>query len=247
MKPDNKAIYDGNWQSWLDMKVHGPASRWLRTLIHSQIRAVPHPESIQSILDVGCGEGTITHQLARWFPSVDVIGIDFSRSGIQLAQSRYGASNLRYVHDETSRELGRQHDLVTAFEVLEHVEDWQEFLSRIASSARHCVLLSFPTGRMRPFETKMGHYRNFKRGEVEQFMASCGFEIRSVYYAGFPFFSPLYRDLCNVTHSFSESFVEGSYGLRQRVVGSVLFFFFRFLSTRQSHGDQFCGLFCRQQ
>jgi glycosyltransferase involved in cell wall biosynthesis len=31
--PDNRAIYDTNWTAWLDMKMHGPASRALRSLI----------------------------------------------------------------------------------------------------------------------------------------------------------------------------------------------------------------------
>jgi 2-polyprenyl-3-methyl-5-hydroxy-6-metoxy-1,4-benzoquinol methylase len=86
---DNRQIYDANWQSWLDMKVHGPASRWLRSLIRSQINAIPHPERIRSILDVGCGEGTITYSLAKWLPGAKTVGVDFSETGIRCAESRY--------------------------------------------------------------------------------------------------------------------------------------------------------------
>jgi SAM-dependent methyltransferase len=241
----NQEIYDKNWPDWIDMKVHGPASRWLRSLIHFQLDKISDPEAIRSILDVGCGEGTITHYLAQWCPAAKTVGIDFSKVAIQSAQSRYRRANLQFIHDETSQELGRPYDLVTAFEVLEHLENWGNLLQRIARSAQKFVLLSFPTGRMRSFEEAMGHYRNFKRGEVEHFMSECGFETCAAWYAGFPFYSPLYRDLLNLTHPASSAVVAGPYGVQRKILSGAIFFLFRFLSTRHRLGDQFCGLFAR--
>lgn len=241
----NLEIYDKQWPAWVDMKVHGPASRWLRSLIRFQLGNIPHPERIRSILDVGCGEGTITRCLAEWLPGTQVVGIDFSEAGIQCAQSRYERTNLRFIHDASSQELDRPYDLVTAFEVLEHVEEWETLLRRIVRSAQQFVLLSFPTGRMRPFEKTMGHYRNFKRGEVERFMSGCGFKVYAAWYAGFPFFSPLYRDACDFIQPGSPSLVTGTYGIQRRLLSRVIYCFFRFLSTRRRWGDQFCGLFAR--
>lgn len=242
---DNRQIYEANWPAWAEMKVYGPASRWLRTIIRSQIDCLAQPETIKSVLDVGCGEGTITHALAEWLPNAQVVGIDFSEAGIHCAEARYRRGNLRFIYDETSQNLSQPFDVVTAFEVLEHVDDWQEFLGRISRAARKFVLLSFPTGRMRPFEKSMGHYRNFARGEVERFMSELGFEIDTRCYAGFPFYSPLYRDFCNVTHPASASFITGKYRLHKRLLSHALYFLFRFLSSRHRFGDQFCGLFVR--
>jgi 2-polyprenyl-3-methyl-5-hydroxy-6-metoxy-1,4-benzoquinol methylase len=242
---DNRRIYDANWSAWSEMKIHGPASRWLRALIRAHIVQFPDPENIRAVLDVGCGEGTITNALAEWLPHAQVTGIDFSEAGIQCAESRYRRANLRFVHDEESKALSEQHDLVTAFEVLEHVEDWEGLLRRMAGSARQFILLSFPTGRMRSFEKTMGHYRNFERGEVEQFMSKCGFRSDHCFYAGFPFFSPLYRDICDLSHPVSVRFIAGRYGIRQKIVSSIFYFLFRVLSTRRRFGDQFCGSFSR--
>lgn len=246
MSIDNQAIYDANWPAWVEMKVQGPASRWLRTLIRSQIERIPHPENIHSVLDVGCGEGTITHAMAEWLPHAQVVGIDFSKTGIRCAKSKYRRDNLRFIHDETSQQLSQRYDLVTAFEVLEHIEDWPQFLGRIVDAAEQVVLLTFPTGRMRRFETSIGHYRNFVPGEGEQFMIERGFEARSLCYAGFPFYSPLYRDFYNFTHSASGSFVTGTYRLPKKILSYAIYFLFRFLSTRRRFGDQFCGLFVRK-
>lgn len=243
--PDNRAIYDKNWTEWLDMKIHGPASRALRSLIHDQIRGLRNPEEITSVLDVGCGEGTITWHLAQWLPRARVLGIDFSQAGIECGRARYSLPNLQFEHDDESRRLSERYDLVTAFEVLEHVEDWQNFLARMAAAATKLVLVSFPTGRMRPFEVHVGHFRNFKKGEVEAFMRAQGFSPQQIFYAGFPFYSPLYRELCNLTDSASNRFTTGQYGPRQKIVASVLYSLFRYASTRRRLGDQFCGLFRR--
>lgn len=245
MDLDNQSIYDAHWQSWLDMKVHGPASRWLRFLIRSQLGAARNSAPIKSILDVGCGEGTMTHFLAELLSDADVLGVDFSKTGIQCAQSRYLRANLSFQHDEDLQHLDGQYDLVSAFEVLEHVENWQDFLGRVSRSARQFIWLSFPTGRMRSFEKQLGHYRNFKHGEVENFLSLCGFTPRAVFYAGFPFFSPVYRDLCNATYAVSTEFTAGLYGPGKIFISRLLYYLFRFCSTKHRYGDQFCGLFIR--
>ncbi|HEV2842417.1 MAG TPA: class I SAM-dependent methyltransferase [Chthoniobacterales bacterium] len=242
---DNRAIYDENWSRWLDMKRLGPASRWLRSLIHDQVCAIKKRGNIASILDVGCGEGTITWDLAKYFRDAQTTGIDFSSAGIDCARASYSLPRLRYLHDVTSQALDDRYDLVTAFEVLEHVEDWQDLLGRMAAAARQFVLVSFPLGRMRPFEVHVGHLRNFRRGEVEEFMRSKGFRPEQIFQAGFPFYSPLYREACNLTDSASNSFTTGEYGAPQKIVAGVLYSLFRFASTRRRLGDQFCGLFRR--
>lgn len=245
MEIDNKAIYAANWGRWVDMKVHGPASRAIRSLIHDQIHGLQEPASITSVLDVGCGEGTITWHMAKWLPHARVVGIDFSEAGIECGRARYTLPNLVFEHDDQSKRLDERHDLITAFEVLEHVENWQSFLARMAAAAKKFVLVSFPTGRMRPFEVHVGHFRNFKKGEVEEFMRAQGFSPEQIFYAGFPFYSPLYRELCNLTDSASNRFTTGKYGLGQKIVGSVFYSLFRYASTRRRLGDQFCGLFRR--
>src|ERR1700682_1104124 len=100
MKVDNHAIYAANWPGWVEMKMHGPASRALRSLIHDQIRELQNPEEITSILDVGCGEGTVTWHLSKWLPQARVVGIDFSQAGIECGRARYSLPNLQFEHDE---------------------------------------------------------------------------------------------------------------------------------------------------
>lgn len=243
-KVDNKKIYDTTWEDWVDMKIYGPASRWLRSLIHAHLESID-TKTIKTLLDVGSGEGTITYHLAKDLPHAQITGIDFSKTGIECSQKAYQLPNLTFIHDEESVHLKNTYDLVTAYEVLEHVEDWKDLLGRMADASGKYLMLSFPTGRMRPFEVIVGHFRNFKKGEVEEFLRSKGFRAKSIFYAGFPFYNPLYREMCNLTNSAGNSFTLGKYGWRQKAVSAVFFFLFRYCSTRRKHGDQFCGLFER--
>jgi len=241
---DNLKIYDETWGTWVDMKIYGPASRWLRALVGDQFNQLV-PGSVHRVLDVGSGEGTLTNFIAVHLPEAKVTGIDFSKTGIECANRAYKLPNLEFILDTNSVRLQGRYDLVTAFEVLEHVEDWKDLLGRMATSSSRYLLLSFPTGRMRPFEKIVGHFRNFKHGEVESFLETRGFKQKSIFYAGFPFYSPIYRELCNLTNSAGNTFTTGKYGWRQKSVASIFYFLFRYCSTRNQGGDQFCGLFER--
>lgn len=245
MRPDNRAIYDANWDRWSDQKVYGPASRWLSWLVRRTLDGIER-SAIRSAIDVGCGQGSMTSMIADQLPGASVLGIDLSETGIRAAQTSYPQANLKFAVDVDSSALEhRRYDLATCFEVLEHVEDWESMLQRICGASKRYVLLSFPTGRMRPFERAVGHVRNFQRGQVEGFMRHNGFEGIEIRYAGFPFYSPLYRDFCNLMDAGNSAFASGRYGLPQKIVGSVLFAMFRYLSSSRT-GDQFCGLFERR-
>ncbi len=231
-KINNQEIYDEKWSAWTDMKQYGPASRWLRVLIDDLLLRI-NTSTIKTVLDVGSGEGTTTAHLAEKLPNAKVLGIDFSKSGIDISRVAYPFQNLEFTHDPNSEALLKQYDLVSSFEVLEHVEDWQDLLGRLAHASRKYLLFSFPTGRMRSFEKNVGHLRNFKKGEVEVFLESHGFKPVLVYYAGFPFYSPLYREVCNLTNSGNNQFTQGKYGILQKLASSIIYIYYLSIFLRK--------------
>ncbi|MDD2902154.1 MAG: class I SAM-dependent methyltransferase [Syntrophales bacterium] len=241
---NNKEIYDANWASWVDAKIYGPTGRWLRYLLSQLFTGIPEPQNIASILDFGCGEGTNTYFLAQCFPQARVTGLDFSQTGIDCARSQYQRDNLEFlVGGLDSPRLGGRHDLIACLEVLEHVGPWQDLLARLALAARQYLLLSFPTGRMRNYEKNVGHVRNFHQGQVENFLSGLGFQPLKIFYAGFPFYSPGYREWCNLINAAHHPLTRGKFGPLQHAASTILFILFKYFSTRDRGGDQFCGLF----
>lgn len=88
----------------------------------------PLPFRQPRILDIGCGTGWFTEQLAALG---EPLGFDLSERAIEIARSqspqiRYVAGNL-YEHQFEGR-----FDLVVAQEVIAHVEDQVRFVSRVA-------------------------------------------------------------------------------------------------------------------
>jgi SAM-dependent methyltransferase len=242
--PDNREIYDTSWDAWIGMKTFGPASRWLRALILDACKKLP--PDLRTIHDIGCGEGTNTVLLAARFPNANVRGSDFSVAAIRAASRFAQPPRLEFTFDADNDALDTPAELATCFEVLEHVEQWQEFLARVARSAERYLLLSTPTGRMRPFEVHVGHLRNFQRGELEQHLQALGWHPLSIAYAGFPFYSPIYRDLCQLTNAGQTEFSRGDYGYLKRALCAAVYASFRYCSLQSRHGDQFVGLFTRQ-
>ena len=72
-------------------------------------------------LDVGCGDGKITAQIADRLPQGAVLGVDPSRDMIAFASARFGApvhSNLRFeVGDARRLPYRREFDLVVSFKI----------------------------------------------------------------------------------------------------------------------------------
>ena len=244
--PDNRLIYEVRWTDWTDMKIYGPSSRWLRALVGDHLRRLLPGGQPVRVLDFGCGEGTTTDFLAAEMKSGEVVGMDRSEMGIQCARSRYRRSNLTFIRQENT--AGIPDDsfyLVTCLEVLEHVEDWRAMARELTRLSSRYLVVSFPTGRMRPFERNVGHLRNFRRGQFERFARSIGLEPVSIYYAGFPFYSPLFREACNLVNSGGNSLTIGRYTRLQKLTSNVIYAAFRHLSMTR-HGDQFCGLFVKR-
>jgi trans-aconitate 2-methyltransferase len=94
----------------------------------------------ERVLDVGCGDGKITAEIAVRVPNGSVIGVDPSRDMIAFALSHFGGptqANLRFeVADVRLMTFCNEFDLVVSFNALHWVPEQSLALSSIHSALK---------------------------------------------------------------------------------------------------------------
>lgn len=115
--------------------------RFHRTLDELWHRAVP-----ESVLDVGCGEGVLTHEWARRLGDRRIVGIDLDDAKLRTEWEKRERPNLEYRCEEATRlSFGDgEFDMATAIEVLEHVPDPEATVAEMARVASGHLLVSVP-------------------------------------------------------------------------------------------------------
>ena len=102
-----------------------------------------------TVLDLGCGPGEITCELARRHPSLAFLGLDHSAQAIRRATAnaaRLGLRNVRFeVGDAERLPAGERYGLVTMFDAFHHLEHPRAFIDWLASRTSRCLLIE-PAG-----------------------------------------------------------------------------------------------------
>ena len=94
----------------------------LKPLIEMMSEMLPPPNKQKPrILDIGCGNGSLSNFLAQ--QGYEVVGVEESESGVRLANQTF--LNCRFIqgsiYDLPYSELGDNFDIVIAVEVIEHL------------------------------------------------------------------------------------------------------------------------------
>jgi trans-aconitate methyltransferase len=113
---------------------------WAKELI-----ARLHLEGHEVLLDVGCGDGKITAEVARVVPQGFVMGIDSSAVFVDYARGHYPSSvypNLQFAQmDARHLVFDRSFDIIFSNATLHWVDDHRAFLDR-------CARILKPQGRL---------------------------------------------------------------------------------------------------
>ena len=121
----------------------------------------------ERVLDVGCGDGTITAEIAARVPRGTVLGVDPSHDMIGYASSHYGLPNLRFeVSDARRLPYRDEFDLAVSFNALHWVPEQDAALASIGAALRpggRALLRMVPNGRRESLEDVIEEVRQRPR------------------------------------------------------------------------------------
>ena len=97
----------------------------------------------ERILDLGCGDGALTAQLAALVPQGSVLGIDASRGMIEAAHA-HASGNLSFeVHDINDLDFENKFDIVFSNAALHWIKDHQTLLNNALRALHKGGVLRF--------------------------------------------------------------------------------------------------------
>jgi SAM-dependent methyltransferase len=152
----------------------------------------------ESICEVGCGAGGVLAELRRFFPEAELFGYDVA-PGAEKFWRQHDVANIHFEVGDFF-ELNKRHfDLLLILDVIEHLQDPFDFLSRVRDYANmfgfHIpidlsainVLRGKPLMRSR---LKVGHIHYFTKELALSLLAECGYDVLNWRYTGAAFMSP---------------------------------------------------------
>lgn len=142
----------------------------------------PARSGTRQILDLGCGTGTMLGYLERYG---EVTGVDADRQAVEFCRRR-GLENVRLLESERLPFPDQSFDLVTAFDVLEHIPDDQEALEQIRRVLRvgGVLLAAVPA---HPWlwgaQDEISHHqRRYTKSELRARIAAANLDLRRLSY-----------------------------------------------------------------
>lgn len=130
--------------------------------------------SLNSLIDIGCGDGRLTREIHMRFPNIKLKGIDYSHKAITLAKAmNQDFLNIEYeTADVSIHQFQKKYDAAILMEVFEHIpiEETDAFLSGVHRTlkAGGTLLLTVPHINKK---VEYKHFQHFSIASISNFLS----------------------------------------------------------------------------
>jgi 2-polyprenyl-3-methyl-5-hydroxy-6-metoxy-1,4-benzoquinol methylase len=139
-----------------------------------------------TIIDCGCGDGSLLRVMRRTFPDAALSGMDVS--GVALDRAAGSGATVFQGDFGFPLALTVPFDLVLCSEVIEHVHDDETVLDNLARLCRPggWVILTTQSGRIYNTEMFLGHLRHYRLEDLAQRLEKRSLRVARAFHAGWP-------------------------------------------------------------
>ena len=116
----------------------------------------------KDILEIGSGSGYGTYRLAK--AARNILGIDSDKITVRKSIEKYKTSNLKFICSKIEDYRGEnKHDVIVAFQVLEHIEKPKIFFEKVASIIKKdgLLIVTTPNKQTQSYNENPYHYKKY--------------------------------------------------------------------------------------
>ena len=183
---EQQELYDAGWQGELKR------GKEQRGNLETNLEFVAQTGLLKPgdrILEIGCGIGTVVHELAR--QGHDVRGIDISQVAVEYGRSKYGDIQLEVQPAEGLAFEDASFDVVLSFDLFEHIARVDAHVGevrRVLKTGGYYLFQTpnkysdaiFETLALRSLKWRRAHPALHPPGQLRRRLARHGFEVRFV-------------------------------------------------------------------
>ncbi len=180
-----------------------------RAIVLGLIEDALHQSSTERrILDIGCGTGANLDHLRR-FGRVE--GIDLSMTALDYCRQKRGHRRVICASATGLPFATESFDLITALDVIEHLDDDFAGLGEIRrvlrESAPAVIFVPAFESLWGPNDDQSGHRRRYRLGELRRRIERAGLQVERISYANIGMFAPIWlgRKMLNLAGAKSQS------------------------------------------
>ena len=176
--PEKKSVIAHSLDKWLRK------SMFLR--FRETLKNINHPD-IHSVLDVGCGSGTVLRRIFKMGKTVT--GVDIASEMLNLAKAlckkEVPEGLIKFINGNyIDVELGEKHDAAVLMGLFDYIENPQPLLKKLKKDINNIILATFPKDHNLLNSIRKVRYHFFKncplyfysKNGLEKLFESCEFE-----------------------------------------------------------------------
>jgi SAM-dependent methyltransferase len=132
-----------------------------------------------SFLEIGCGAGNVLGAITKEHPRLATSGSEMLLDGLKLAVERLPPTVTLFQADARALPVGKQWDVIGAFDVIEHIPEDVAVLREMHRACRVGIMLTVP---QHPWlwsaaDVAAHHVQRYRASDLRQKVTSAGFRI----------------------------------------------------------------------